>query len=228
MNTITETRQNQKERAKETLRGRYWYSFGVGILFCVISSLISTLSTLVGNVEESISFLAVIILAIFVTFPLSVGFRRYFIRIAQGYAPQVNDIFYPFKNGFMNTVLVGLTESVFVALWSLLFVIPGIIKTFQYFMIDNMLAENPNLSRQRAFEITKAAMRGNKGKAFIFGLSFIGWILLSIITFGIGALFLMPYMQTAYSHFYLDIKQKAIENGIIMPGELDDTIIKQQ
>ena len=82
------------------------------------------------------------------------------------------------------------------------------------------MAENPYISSSRAFEISKKAMVGYKGKAFLLGLSFIGWILLSILTFGIGLLFLEPYMSAAYAELYLDVKESAFERGIIMEGEL--------
>lgn len=223
MNTTT-TRAELKTRAKEVLNGKYWYSFGVvilsSVLICLAEAVLQLLVQNEGAMRAIAGILAFVVM-LFVTFPLSVGLNRYFIKIAQGNVPQVNDLFYVYKNGLTNTVLVMFVEGIFIFLWSLLLIFPGIIKTYQYFMIDYMLAENPGLERKRAFEITKAVMKGNKWKAFVLGLSFIGWLLLCAVTFGIGYIFLAPYMQETYAQYYLDLKQNAIENGIIQPGELD-------
>ena len=84
-----------------------------------------------------------------------------------------------------------------------------------------MIADNPGLDRKRAFEITKAAMKGNKWKTFVLGLSFILWVLLGTITFGIGLIFLEPYVQVTFAEYYLDLKSTAIENGIATAEELN-------
>lgn len=217
------TRAEIKSRAKEILRNSYWYSFGVIILVIVLSCLAETIVQLIGggNAASVISSILALLVSLFVMWPLSIGLIRFFIKTGQGNIPQVNDLFYVYKNGLMNTVFVMLSQVIFIFLWSLLLVIPGIIKSYQYFMIDYMLAENPRLERKRAFEITKEVMKGNKWRTFVLGLSFIGWILLGVITFGIGIVFLMPYVQATYAQYYLELKKMAIENGIIKPGELD-------
>lgn len=227
MNTTQATRAELKSRAKETLKGKYWYSFGFTILASILISISSCITTPLANMagdSVAIAMLSVILtwaFVLFVTIPLSVGTVRFFINIAKGGEPQVYDLFYIYKNGLGNTVLLSFLESLYVFLWSLLFVIPGIIKSYQYFMISYMLAENPHLSRKRAFEITKASMSGDKWKAFVLGLSFIGWGLLCVVTFGIGFLFLSPYISATMAHYYLELKEKAIANGIAQTEEFN-------
>lgn len=223
------TRQEIKDRAKASMKGKYWDLFLVSLVGTVIvgavSGIASTMEQL-GMIYEngilsSLGGILTILASLFVAIPISLGLIRYFIKIAKGEDASLNTIFYIYKNGFANAIVVTLVEGIFIILWSLLFIVPGIIKSYQYFMIEYMIAENPNLSRKRAFEITKAVMNGNKWKTFVFGLSFIGWVLLASITCGIGMLFLAPYMSTAYSHYYLDLKAKAIEEGIVTADELN-------
>lgn len=227
MNNITATRAEIKSRAKEALKGHYWYVFGVSLLISVISGLASSILNLVlrlgGDSDAAIIICAVLYIAVvlFVLIPLSTGMTRFFINFCKGNEPQVNDIAYIYKNGLGNVIRISIIEAVYIILWSMLFIIPGIIKTYQYFMIDYMIAENPQLDRKRAFEITKAAMKGNKWRTFVFGLSFIGWILLCMVTLGIGTLFLTPYINAAYAQYYLELKKTAVENGIAQAGELE-------
>ena len=86
-------------------------------------------------------------------------------------------------------------------------------------MIPYILAENPAMDRRRAFEVTKSLTDGNKGRIFLFSLSFFGWIILSFITFGIGFLFLEPYISASFTQLYFDLKAEAIAKGTVMPEE---------
>lgn len=95
----------------------------------------------------------------------------------------------------------------------LLFIIPGIVKSFSYAMTPYILEENPELSANEAIDRSRAMMKGHKFDLFWLYLSFIGWILLSILTLGIGLLWLAPYMQTATAAFYEDVKADYERNG---------------
>lgn len=176
-----------------------------------------------GNVEMGsgsiIGLLIALIIGIFVTIPVSVGLNRFFI-LSRKQKAEVGELGFAYKNSLMMIIGTEIKKAIFIYLWSLLFVIPGIIKSYSYYMISYILAENPAIGSKRAFEISKQAMKGYKGKAFLLGLSFIGWILLSMITFGIGLLFLEPYMQAAFAEFYAEVKESAFERGIITEGEL--------
>ena len=107
-------------------------------------------------------------------------------------------------------------------LWSLLFIIPGIIKYFEYYMVPYIIADNPNLKRNRVFEISKKMMEGQKWKTFVFILSFILWNLLSLVTFGIaGIFFVNAYDSASFARLYTTLKNEASKNGIIKEGELN-------
>ena len=95
---------------------------------------------------------------------------------------------------------------VFIFLWSLLFVIPGIIKALAYSMHPYIIADNPTIDAMEALRQSEEMMRGNKTRLLALYLSFIGWFILSAFTFGIGFFFLMPYVQTSVTNFYVDLR----------------------
>lgn len=115
-------------------------------------------------------------------------------------------VFEPFtKERYLNSLVAHLLKLIFIFLWSLLFIIPGIIKAYSYSMTSFLLADNKEMSGQEAIEESKRIMSGNKKRLFFLDLSFIGWILLSLLTLGIGFLFLAPYVYSARTAFYLDL-----------------------
>ena len=99
-----------------------------------------------------------------------------------------------------------LLKGVYVLLWSLLFIIPGIIAGYSYAMTSYILAENPELTASEAIERSKQMMSGNRWRLFCVQISFIGWEILSaLLTFGIGGLWITPYKQAATAAFYREI-----------------------
>ena len=94
--------------------------------------------------------------------------------------------------------------ALFIFLWSLLFVIPGIVAGYRYAMAPFIMAENPNIGAFEAIAMSKEMMRGHKGELFYLHLTFIGWKLLALFTFGIGNLFIAPYIATSEAAFYLN------------------------
>ena len=96
-------------------------------------------------------------------------------------------------------------QGVYVFLWALLFVIPGIIATYSYAMTSYILAENPELTASEAIDMSKEMMEGNRFRLFCLHMSFIGWAILCVFTFGIGYLWLAPYMQAAQAAFYREV-----------------------
>lgn len=95
-----------------------------------------------------------------------------------------------------------------VALWTFLFIIPGIVKAFAYALTPFLLVDCPELSALQCIKLSNQMMKGHKFDLFYLYLSFIGWMLLSILTLGIGLLWLVPYMQTSMASFYLDVKEQ--------------------
>lgn len=157
----------------------------------------------------------------FITYPLSVGLDRYFLNGRYG-KEKFEDIFFSINSKrYKNVAVTSFFMVLYIMLWSLLFFIPGIIKGYEYFLIPYILADNPNIDRKRAFEISAKVMDGEKWHCFVLGLSFIGWAFLAVFaTFGIGVVFLIPYMQATYVEFYSCMKEKAISTGIVSAEEL--------
>jgi len=96
-------------------------------------------------------------------------------------------------------------RGLYAFLWGLLFIVPGIVVSYSYAMTGYILAEHPELSAQEAMERSKQMMYGNRFRLFCLEISFIGWSLLCLLTFGIGNLWLTPYVQTATAAFYREI-----------------------
>ena len=141
--------------------------------------------------------------------PLILGYTGYFLRKARGEKAIIENLFNGFKN-FFRALVLFLLSGLFICFWSLLFIIPGIIKVFSYSMAYYILIDNPGMSGLDAITASRKMMKGYKGKLFCLYLSFIGWALLCIPTFGIGYLWLFPYMQLSMANFYEDIRGGAV------------------
>ena len=119
-------------------------------------------------------------------------------------APRIEQLFDGFRN-YASALALSLLIWIFTFLWTLLFFIPGIIMSYAYSMSWFILADDPNIPANEARKRSIEMMRGNKWRLFCLDFSFIGWILLSILTFGILLFWIMPYMQTARAEFYQDL-----------------------
>lgn len=144
-----------------------------------------------------------IVFGIFVSNVLEVGIRGFFIENLYS-NPGVGRILLPFKSGcYWKVVKIMFLRGLFTFLWSLLLVIPGIVKSYEYYMVPYLLAEYPDITREEAFALSKEAMYGQKWNAFVLDLSFLPWMLLSSITCGIVGLFYVnPYMNATKAELY--------------------------
>ena len=141
----------------------------------------------------------VILLDVFIFNPLEVGCKKYYLRNLNEPA-QVGNIGYAFDNNYKNITKTMFFRDLFTVLWTLLFIIPGIVKSYEYQMIPYLLADNPQMTKEQAFEESKRMMQGQKWKAFVLDLSFIGWNILSALTLGIlGIFYVQPYMDATQS-----------------------------
>lgn len=138
----------------------------------------------------------------FLVNPLQVGATRFFVKNLNDTA-QVKEIGFAFDNHYMNIVKTMFFRDLYTFLWTLLFIIPGVIKAYEYRMIPYLLAEHPDMPMEVAFAESKRLMSGNKWHAFLLDLSFIGWGLVSIITFGIAGIFYVsPYKNMTDASLY--------------------------
>lgn len=201
------TRIEIKEHSKALVQSNYWMKVAVIVVYSIILT--------------GVSFATVGIAALIIAGPMLIGYNYFFLLSYRGESP---DIGVMFNNGFKNfgRNLGGyLWMVLFVYLWSLLFIIPGIIKSFSYAMTPYILADSQNVKAQEALKISMRMMNGHKLDLFVFYLSFLGWILLSGLTFGLLQLFYVgPYMSTALAGFYEELKITSIANGVISESEL--------
>ena len=150
----------------------------------------------------------------FVVLPLALGLVNAFRRLlVQGDDALTQNMYKIATGNYWHKVWGMFLMSLFIFLWSLLLVIPGIIKAFSYAMTPFILEENPELGANEAIDRSRAMMKGHKFDLFWLALSFIGWLFLCLFTFGIGNLWLSPYMQTAFASFYEDVKADYEVNG---------------
>lgn len=122
---------------------------------------------------------------------------------------------------WFKAIRASLWFGLWVFLWSLLFCIPGIVKAISYSQMFFLLAENPKLSVLKAMRISKVLTNGHKSDLFVMFLSFLGWLFLTCITFGIAAFWIKPYIKLSFANAYQDLKQMAFNTKILTPEELN-------
>lgn len=152
--------------------------------------------------------------------PMEVGIRRFFARNLKEQA-NIREVCYAFDHSYKNCVKVQFFRGLYIFLWSLLLVVPGIIKAYEYKMMPYILAEEPEISIGEAFVRSKFMMDGNKWKAFVLDLSFLGWYILSGMTFGILSIFYVgPYVEQTRAALYRKLKEQkgSGNNGIYDSG----------
>lgn len=236
-----------KDNAKKVLTGNYWRVFAV----CLLSSLLGAnfkfdfnfsrndWSSLRYNYEYGYGFsgfiasmvsaaaIALLIIsivwAVFVSNPVEVGANRFMMENRAGFPP-VESMFSAFKgkDQYLNVVKVMFQLKLELFLWSLLCVIPGIYKSYQYYYVPYLLAENPYMSYSRAKELSIAMTNDEKMEIFILELSFFGWLFLGAMLCGVGVLFVLPYQEATFAELYAAARTKAFALGVTGPDELAD------
>ena len=143
------------------------------------------------------------------TMPLTLGFDYASNRLlVEGDNRAVGNLFRDSFGRWGRKVWGMFLMNFFISLWSLLLIIPGFIKFYAYALTPYILIDNPELSANQAINLSQKMMKGHKFDLFFLHFSFIGWFFLSIFTFGIGLLWLLPYMMTAQAAFYQDVKKE--------------------
>ena len=145
--------------------------------------------------------------SLLITGPLAAGTALLAVSVIRGNNVSVEMQFSGFKN-FVKTFLLNLINGIFIFLWSLLFFIPGIIKTFSYSMSYYVLLDNPSMSSNDARKRSMEIMAGNKWRLFCLEFSFIGWGILCLLTLGILSFWVSPYMESAKAAFYQSLVKK--------------------
>ena len=152
------------------------------------------------------------LLEVFLLFPVMLGFYNAFRKLLVNKDTEIVQNTFDFSN-YWHKVLGMLQMYLLLIGWTLLLIIPGIIKAFAYAMTPFILEENPELSTTEAIHRSRMMMKGHKFDLFWLWLSFIGWFFLALFTLGIGFLWLTPYTQTAMASFYEEVKEEYEVNG---------------
>jgi uncharacterized membrane protein len=180
-----------RQQALDSLKGYWGVAIGGFLIYLIISAVYQSVPV-VGSVA-----------ALILTGPFQLGLIKFTLAISRRNEPRIEQIFEGFSD-FNRSLQTYLRMVLFIILWTLLLIIPGIIAAFSYSMTFFILADNENISAKEAMEKSKSMMDGNKMDLFLLSLSFIGWALLCILTLGIGFLWLFPYMQVSLAKFYQD------------------------
>lgn len=251
-----------KSNAKLALRGRYGVAYGVCIVAALISGAFGFLTApvmanyriLVQSYERNLTAIVAqsgmvnlisagsCLFTIFVGIPLTVGVARFFLQNRYG-RTDFQLLFSGFSLNYLGCVGALFVTYLFIGLWSLLLLIPGIIKALEYSMVPFILADNPYIPGSRARELSRQLTRGEKGSIFILALSFLGWFLLASIPAGIvmaaldplgflgfiesfKSIFLtacitlvVPYMSASFTELYIFLRDRAVQSGQVSPGE---------
>lgn len=205
------TRSELKQRAKSGLKGYYWQA----VLAVLLTGVVTWLVPMSLKLIPVVSIIAGPLAGLFLTNVLLVGLCGYFIKSArlQGDAG-IKELASGFNGEtYLNLVVLQFVCAVKLFLWSLLLVIPGIIKRYEYYMVPYLAAEYPEKDRKEIFMMSARMMKGNKLRTWVLELSFIGWFLLGALACGIGILFVMPYMQATLAELYLSLKEKRLGIG---------------
>lgn len=184
-------------------------------------------STETWPVIRSFVFIAILMLLVWVIITLIIsgagkmGYATFNLKLVDKKDVSFSDLFSQFHrlgDGFCMNFLTGL----YTLLWSLLFIIPGIIKMYSYAMTPYILAEHPGMTATESITQSKQMMEGNKWRLFCLEFSFIGWAILTALTLGIGSLWLVPYMQTAYASFYRELNPRTVRTWAVNDACGDD------
>jgi uncharacterized membrane protein len=180
------------QQARESLKGKWGLAVGAFLVFMLLSCGIQAI-TKTGQ-----------LLSLLISGPMLVGTSIFSLAISRDSAPKFEQIFYGFKK-FGVSLGAYLLFIIFVFLWALFLIIPGLIAAISYSMTFYLIADNDNVGPLEAIKKSKQMMYGYKWKYFCLGLRFLGWALLCILTLGIGFLWLIPYMNVSLAKFYDDL-----------------------
>ena len=184
-----------RDAAKESLKGKW----GIAIAGCLIYNLI----IIAVNNIPLIGSLA----SLLITGPLALGLVWFSIDLAKNNEAKIEVVFDGFKE-FTKATGAYLLMILYIIGWTFLFIIPGIIKAISYSQTFYILSDDTSIGSEEAIQKSMEMMDGHKLQYFLLGFSFIGWMLLCLLTLGIGFLWLIPYIQVTYAKFYLNLKEQ--------------------
>lgn len=191
-----------------------------GLLNSVISVVLSFFSFPLRKGAVKVLFFTSVLFRLFIGYSLEIGARGWFIDTAQGRQAGFSPLKIGFGAFYKNVGFTMFLRSLYVFLWTMLFFIPGVIKSYSYIFVPYILADNSGISSKRVLELSKQMTKGYKFKIFILGLSFIGWQFLGILFMLVGQALVWPYINATFAELYLKLRENAIEKGFTTFEEL--------
>lgn len=185
-----------RRRTREQLGGNIFASTWLYMLlvYLIVGAILSAVS---------FTFIGTLILA----GPLAWGVAKIELALVRGKKDvNLGDLFAGFSEDFTNSFLLGLMQEIFIILWTLLFIIPGIVKSYSYAMAFYIQQDSPNKDWNYCITESRRMMDGHKMQLFLLDLSFLGWMIVGILCCGVGTLWVQPYMSVSRANFYLELK----------------------
>ncbi len=171
-----------------------------------------------GDVSSS-SFSSGSSLVAWLLIPFMIGAAGYFLNHLRGQNPDWKSLYREGLDNYGKYIKVGIITELVIFLWTLLFIIPGIIKMYEYYFVHQIMHDNPELDHKQARDLSKRMTNGFKAEIFEMNLSFFFWLMLSGLTLGIAYLYVGPYMACTSAMYYENLKHHAITTGIATPDE---------
>jgi len=192
--------------ARQQLKGMWGLGVGVTVITLAISIGLSSIPKVGG------------IINFIITGPFIIGIAMFYLTVIRKQStPRVGQIFEGF-NYFGSGFVACLLMTIFIILWAILLIIPGIVACLSYSMTYFVLAENPQTRGLDAIRRSRDMMKGSRWKLFCLCLRFIGWVILGLLSLGIGFLWITPYFWTSFANFYIDIKGGATQLDMATPS----------
>lgn len=208
---VYESCRNLRALGRNALAGIWKLAFmGTLIYFAITTIPVLLLDSLFFQKGESAQSGIATIYSLLISGPMILGYAMFCISLFRKRETSPAEVLYGFER-FVKAFGLYIVISLFIFLWALLLIIPGIIAAYRYSMSFYILADNPDMGIMEALNRSKIMMRGNKWKLFCLNLSFIGWAILCVLSFGVGFLWLIPYVEVSIIAFY------DIANGSLRP-----------
>lgn len=205
------TRAETKKWAKLKIKGKMWNVLGVSLIAGLING-ISTTSSSESDIEVLIIELIISFVCGILAMIIDVGLIRWMTNFINDKETKIEILFSKFKD-WKQVTMVFIHQFAMVLLYTLLLIIPGMIKALGYSLVPYILANDSNMGSDEVLKLSEKMMKGHKMDLFMFSLSFIGWHLLAIFTLGILEIWIIPYQETATTKYLLDIKAEYENNN---------------
>jgi uncharacterized membrane protein len=203
-----------KAKAREKLSGNWPVLVVITIIVLIATSTDAgnTTTYIRNGIEINVKRNYGSIISLIFGGPVLLGAANVYLDLIKNNQVRIERFFDGFKR-FGDAFVLNILITLFIILWSLLLIIPGIIAAIRYSMAYLIMSENPEVGPMEAINRSKILMAGHKGEFFSFVISFIGWFLLSIVTIGFGFLFLIPYYNASKIYFYKSLTGEPIDDS---------------